>query len=64
MNVRITPRGQPQREDLYGGVGKVRSDGELLSLYDRRYPTVRVVLVQRQVAEIALDDDPGDWWGT
>lgn len=33
MNVRITPRGQPQRTDLYSGiVGPLLSDGTMLRL--------------------------------
>lgn len=86
MNVRITPRHQPQRTDLYGGIGHVASDGVVLTLYRRlpwlierglahghlregllTPPLSRVspptVLPLPTVAEIALDEEPGDWWG-
>jgi hypothetical protein len=59
VNVRITPRGTPNRTNLYGGIETVRSDGTWLVLYRTHGP---VVLPMRQVAEIALDDEPGDWW--
>lgn len=66
MNVRITPRYYPGRTYLYYGIGLAYSDGFTLILHPitppppPTAPAVRVPLVQ--VAEIALDEDPGDWW--
>ena len=66
MNVRITPHGAPHRTDLYGGVRRVYSDGDRLFLgflYVRSPRRPMVVLPMRTVARIALDEEPGDWWG-
>lgn len=72
MNARITPRGQPHRTDLYGGVQSVYSDGMTLFLLHRPDRTALVDVLRLElpvtalplaaVAAIALDDDPGDWW--
>jgi len=59
MNVRLTPHGQPQRTDLYGGVSRIVSDGIRLTLV---VPHAEVSIPLRQVAELALDEEPGDWW--
>lgn len=65
MNVRIVPRGFPNRTDLYGGIVEIRSDGYTLylgawvSVSDSVRPMVWVQLPIRGVAEILLDDDPG-----
>lgn len=60
MNVRITPRDHPRRTVLYGGVVKrVESDGVSLWIACRDV-NHRVLLVS--VADIQLDDEPGDWW--
>lgn len=61
MNVRIIEHGQPQRTELHGGVVRVESDGELcLTLLKK--DGGRVVYAMRAVAEILLDDLPGDWF--
>ncbi len=61
MNVRITPRGEPQRTDLYSGIGKVLADQGFLALYRRAHPDAWPrTLPLREVAEIALDEEPGD----
>lgn len=60
MNVRISPRGAPQRTDLYGGVARVSADGESLRLW--RSAVDVTVLELRRVAAIALDDEPGDFF--
>jgi len=57
MNVRITPRDKPQKTLLYGGVRLIYSTGEKLELW--QMPGV-TALPLSTVAEIALDDDPGD----
>jgi len=65
MNVRITPRGAPQRTDLYGGIVRVVSDGQHLVLVRRVGmidEAIEIALPSLRVAVIALDDDPGDWW--
>ncbi len=62
MNVRITPRENRQRTDLYSGIWAVRSMGALLYLYHHDSLDVDV-LPMSTVAEIQLDDEPGDWWG-
>lgn len=69
MNVRITPRGQPHRTDLYGGITRVYSDGRTLFLVaERTGQSGAVFLLDSDalpllgVAAIALDDEPGDWW--
>lgn len=59
MNVRITPRGAPQRTDLYSSIVRVSSDGRLLKLEGdptrRTYSDAWFTL--EEVAEIALDED-------
>lgn len=61
MNVRITPRGAPQRSDLYSGISKVLADQGFLVLYERAHPYAwPLTLPLRDVAEIALDEEPGD----
>lgn len=61
MNVRIRPRSAPSRTDLYGGVVAVYSNGATLILsLPEKGCSVRVPL--KAVAEILLDDEPGDWW--
>lgn len=71
MNVRITPRVAPFRTDLYGGVRYAFSTGEVL--YLGHLPVVEITadgherltvtaLAMGAIAEIALDDEPGDWW--
>ncbi len=73
MNVRITPRGEPNRTDLYGGIERIRSDGTTLDLQERltRGGQAKTLdasedghnrLPLRDVAEIALDEDPGDFY--
>lgn len=77
MNVRITPRGLPNRTDLYGGVARINSDGRTLWLVGLPMPWTPLSTDSRRgvvgcveatclrladVAEIALDDEPGDWW--
>jgi len=58
MNVRITPGDAPQRTDLYGGVvAPVTSDGVMVRLV-MRFALVELLLAT--VAEIALDDEPGE----
>jgi hypothetical protein len=62
MNVRIVPRRRPTRTLLYGGVDRVESDGERLFL--RRMtaePKWWAELPLKAVAEILVDDLPGDW---
>jgi len=66
MNVRITPRDHPTRTDTYGGVLLVRSDGQFLHL-EQVYPGHALMgqvtrLKLADIAEIALDDQPGDLW--
>jgi len=63
MNVRITPRDAPQRTDLYGGIARIVSDGQQLSLLrpiGAVADAIGISLPLHTVAEIALDDDPGD----
>lgn len=67
MNVRLIPRDAPKRTDLYGGIDVVHSDGTMLKLIggsqvggERWFEEVHIL--QRHVAEILLDDEPGDWW--
>jgi len=61
MNVRITPRGAPQRTDLYSGIDKVLADQGFLALYERAHPDAwPLTLPLRDVAEIALDEDGAD----
>lgn len=62
MNVRITPRGEPQRTDLYAGIETVRAEGDHLRLRqaDVSWHKPRIFFVPLcDVAELALDDDPG-----
>lgn len=60
MNVRITPRGHPERTELYGGVNPpVHVEAGMVVL---RLPSRAVVLSLKDVAEIALDEDPGDYF--
>ena len=63
MNVRITPRGAPQRTEIYSGVQMVQSDGnDLVMLVDvSRAKTLRhqITIPLAGVAVIALDDDAG-----
>ncbi len=59
MNVRIVPRGQPQRTDLYSGVGKVLSNGkEWLLITPFGHPIMSCGF--GEVAELLLDDE-GDY---
>lgn len=65
MNVRIVPRDDPNRTFLYSVQEPPRTDdtGEHLIVT----PTGRADLafklrIQTEVAEILLDDEPGDWW--
>ena len=66
MNVRITPRGQGQATWLYGGIGRVVSDGDSISLEPdpaHRHPLDEVPRIPLfVVAEIALDEEPGDFF--
>jgi hypothetical protein len=69
VNVRIMPRQQQPgsiRRDLYGGVVHVHCDGETLRLFQRRPPLQMLGpsadLRLSDVAEILLDEEPGDWW--
>lgn len=64
MNVRITPRGCPNRSDVYTGVqpGHVYSDGRVLFLgavlnpfWNQWQPAETIPLAE--IAEIALDED-------
>lgn len=60
MNVRITPRENLQRQDLYGGVVRVEARGALLILWRENqdadtYPLSAVALIE-------LDDQGGMWW--
>lgn len=60
MNVRITPRGAPNRTDLYGSIDRVWSNGFEVGLAQRAnmLHTERVIFVPLPyVAEIALDED-------
>lgn len=56
MTVRLTPRAEPNRTDLYDGVDRVVSDGTHLLLSSARWS---IWMPLRSVAEIALDEDPG-----
>lgn len=67
MTVRITPRNYPVQTVLYGGVTSVYSDGERLRLTfgpevvaGGRRDSTSIDL--RKVAEIALDELPGDFF--
>jgi len=63
MNVRITPRHQPQRTDLYSGIVRVVSDGQDLVLWRRVGmvdQAIAIALPLQRVAALALDDEPGD----
>ena len=73
MNVRITPRGEPHRTDLYGGIERIRCDGTTILLQERltRGGQAKqlagsedgiIPLPLRDVAAIALDEDPGDFY--
>jgi hypothetical protein len=63
VNVRITPRSQPERTDLYGGIKQVRADAGFLILIERANPdSYPIAIPLKAVAEIALDEDPGDYW--
>lgn len=65
MNVRIVPRGQPARTDLYGAVVRVISDGSFLYMSQLLTPPNTrggTKLPLRDVAEILIDDDPGGGW--
>ena len=65
MNVRIVRHGTSQRTDLYGGVDYIESDGEVLylcRLEGRPKPLVIGIEVMDRVAEILLDEEPGDCW--
>jgi hypothetical protein len=68
--VRITPRDNPSRTDLYSAVKRIYSDGALLHLVESPRAATRssrgvvadmaVTLIDlRAVAEIALDEDGG-----
>lgn len=64
MNVRIVPRGHPERTLLYAGVtAPIVSDGEHVRFaVDEAVFRIQlrdVVLPLREVAEILLDEDPG-----
>lgn len=65
MNVRITHRENLQRTDLYSGVQRVSSTGAQLYLWwmldDDNGPDFEVFPLST-IAEIQLDDLPGDWW--
>jgi hypothetical protein len=62
MNVRIVPRRAPNRTLLYGGVDRVESDGERLFVRRTvREPKWWAELPLRAVAEILIDEHPGDW---
>jgi hypothetical protein len=67
MNVRITPSKPPNRTYLYYGVvGPLRSDGHTLHLEVNGYvmPDARPFFHLRlaDIAEIALDEEPGDFF--
>jgi hypothetical protein len=62
MNVRITPRDAPQRTDLFGGVEKVLADEGFLILIERGHPGYPLTLPLKNVAEIELDEEPGDFF--
>lgn len=65
MNVRIVPRGHPERTLLYGGVTGIESDGDTLVLLvrtPRHDKAVGVAMPLRDVAGILLDEDAGDLW--
>ncbi len=58
MNVRIVPRGQPQRTDTYTGINDIVCDGDALQLLERKdsgYVDHRIPL--SSVAEILLDEE-------
>lgn len=65
MNVRLVPRTPPNRTVLYGGVSTVVSDGRTLWLRFRpkppHYLPEHVFSRLTAVAEILLDDEPGDF---
>lgn len=65
MNVRLllrhVPAGVAERTLCYGGVAGVVSDGQWLTLSNRER-TQAVTLPLSDIREIAVDDDPGDWW--
>lgn len=58
MNVRIVPRGWPNRTDTYTGIVFVYSDGEGLSLHEHGpHALPSHILPLAQVAEIQMDDE-------
>lgn len=64
MNVRIVPRGHPERTLLFGGaIAPIVSDGARLTFeVDNVVFSLafrEVVIPLRDVAEILLDEDPG-----
>lgn len=63
MNVRIVPRHAPNRTDLYGGIGTLKTDptGEWLVFFRLRFRSA-FRLPMKDVAEILLDDEPGDFF--
>lgn len=57
MNVRVVPRGQPQRTDTYTGIAPpVNCNGQFWFLYHWRGGEPQALKVE-DVAEIALDDE-------
>lgn len=61
--MRIIRHHSPHRTELYGGISAVTADGTVLILTPTRRPAeALIVLNQRFVAEILLDNEPGNWW--
>lgn len=56
MNVRIVPRGQPTRTDLYSSIEHILCFQELWMLLDRRWQ-VRARIAVDYVAEVQLDEE-------
>lgn len=62
MNVRIVPRDHPERTLLFGGIERVLAHEGYLVLVEQNFPGYPFTLPMREVAELLLDDEPGDWW--
>lgn len=59
MNVRIVPRENLSRTDLYGGIRRIQATGAQLLLWHLDDDVT--ILPLTAVAEIQVDDFPGDW---